>query len=429
MRLDDARVLEQVADHRRVAVQEQALEDIGIIAASQRAPGAEGNLGELRRQLPCRIREHLSGLGRTEYTGEEAVPGIVSQTVEVGTQRVGEFAGGPTAAQHRQCRLPEWLTRCGFRTENRGEQCVGGFPGLHLEPFQQELTPHGQLWNGPERERQLAQHVFDVGHHRGQTIASLSRCSVGKAFRLGSRPMTTLPFHAIETVFLDVGNTLVSIDFRWVARELASRGFEVAPATLRRAEAAARPAVSERAAARGSTEGESAFHFYLRSVLERLTTPPSAPEIRRLASELEPVLRVPGESDRLWCEVMSGVPEALEAMTSLGLRLVVVSNADGTVERSLKRLGLSDSLDLIIDSQVVGFEKPDPRIFELALSRSGAAPETTLHVGDLYAADVVGARSAGCHALLLDPHGDWGELDCAVLPDISAVAVALEMAR
>jgi putative hydrolase of the HAD superfamily len=106
-----------------------------------------------------------------------------------------------------------------------------------------------------------------------------------------------------------------------------------------------------------------------------------------------------------------------------------VSNADGTVERGLTRAGLRGLLDDVVDSHVVGFEKPDPRIFAHALERSGAAPGTTLHVGDLYAADVVGARAAGLHALLLDPHGDWPPVDCARLPDVAALAHAIRSAR
>jgi ribonucleotide monophosphatase NagD (HAD superfamily) len=44
-------------------------------------------------------------------------------------------------------------------------------------------------------------------------------------------------------------------------------------------------------------------------------------------------------------------------------------------------------------SAIVGCEKPDRRIFEQALRQSGARPEQTLHVGDLYHADVTGRRT------------------------------------
>ena len=72
-------------------------------------------------------------------------------------------------------------------------------------------------------------------------------------------------------------------------------------------------------------------------------------------------------------------------------------------------------------NRIVGFEKPDPRIFHHALRVAGASPETTLHVGDLYDADVVGARAAGVHALLLDPFGDWPDVDCERATDLGVL--------
>ena len=104
-----------------------------------------------------------------------------------------------------------------------------------------------------------------------------------------------------------------------------------------------------------------------------------------------------------------------------GLQLAVVSNSDGSVESSLVDQGLRSHFSAIFDSHVVGFEKPDPRIFERALEVCGAKPDRTLHIGDLYAADVVGARGAGVHPLLLDPFDDWGDVDCARLPDLTSL--------
>ena len=67
--------------------------------------------------------------------------------------------------------------------------------------------------------------------------------------------LETLPLRSIDTVFLDVGNTLISIDFDWVATELTARGLAVDAETLRRAEAAARPAYSRRLFARACCGG------------------------------------------------------------------------------------------------------------------------------------------------------------------------------
>ena len=123
---------------------------------------------------------------------------------------------------------------------------------------------------------------------------------------------------------------------------------------------------------------------------------------------------------------MPGVPEALGRLQRRGLTLAVISNSDGTCAKSLEDAGLLGYLSFVIDSAEVGVEKPDPRIFEIALARCGADPRRTLYIGDLYHADVVGARRAGLHALLLDPYGDWPPMDCDRATDLSAVADKLE---
>jgi putative hydrolase of the HAD superfamily len=236
-----------------------------------------------------------------------------------------------------------------------------------------------------------------------------------------------IPFHAIDTVFFDVGNTLVSIDFDWVSEELTSRGVAAAPAQVRRAEAAARPTVSAGLADRDDKETQGAFAFYFGTVLEHLESARELGEAGRsdLVRDLTPVLRGPGLTAKLWSWMLPGVPQALEAMRSGGLQLAVVSNSDGSVEQSLVAAGLRDYFDAVMDSFIVGHEKPDPRIFEHALEACGADPDRTLHVGDLYAADVVGARAAGVHPVLLDPFDDWHEVDCVTVPDIVHLGEAL----
>jgi FMN phosphatase YigB (HAD superfamily) len=108
----------------------------------------------------------------------------------------------------------------------------------------------------------------------------------------------------------------------------------------------------------------------------------------------------------------AGVPPALAALRARGLKLTVVSNANGKLRTLFERLALSGSVDCILDSHDEGIEKPDPRFFELALERSGAARETTIHVGDIYQIDVVGARAAGLRAVLLDEAGLYPGADC-----------------
>ncbi|MGE3167223.1 MAG: HAD family hydrolase [Planctomycetota bacterium] len=245
-----------------------------------------------------------------------------------------------------------------------------------------------------------------------------------------------VPYREIDTVFLDVGNTLITMDLPRVAGELARHGLRCSASELMRAEAAARPAVSARVAAGSSTETVDLFAFYLRQALLHLPTSVDAAALDRVAIDLATRLRPPGGSDRLWNTVIPGIPEALGALAALGLRMVVVSNSDGTVERSLTRLGLRPFFAAVVDSGTLGLEKPDPRIFEAALRLASADPARTLHFGDLYHVDVVGARRANLHAALVDPFGDWAAgsahasaIDCDRFEHLRDLAACLSAAR
>ena len=232
----------------------------------------------------------------------------------------------------------------------------------------------------------------------------------------------SIPYGHLRTLFFDVGNTLVSFDLELVKTELARHEIVCDVQDLRRAEAAARPTVSASLSSERTTETLSTFELYLHVMLLNLPTQPVHNEssLARVAHDLVQAFDAIGRV-RLWSNLLPQVPETLEALKNRGLQLVVVSNSDGTVEELIAAVNLRDLFDSVIDSRIVGYEKPDPRIFEHALNVSGASPETTLHVGDLYHADVVGARAAGIHALLLDPYGDWINVDCELVPDMSAL--------
>ncbi len=107
-----------------------------------------------------------------------------------------------------------------------------------------------------------------------------------------------------------------------------------------------------------------------------------------------------------------GAREVLRALLDADYKLGVISNAFGTVEEELRDAGICSTLDgplprveTIVDSHLVGMEKPDPRIFRLALDSLGVAPERAVHVGDSVKCDVIGAVGAGLHAVHLDPIG------------------------
>ncbi len=111
-------------------------------------------------------------------------------------------------------------------------------------------------------------------------------------------------------------------------------------------------------------------------------------------------------------------PEAAEVCRQLkarGLRLGVVSNGSITVEDLLSQVGLLSFFEVVIASQSLAIQKPDPRIFQTALRRLGVDAGRALYVGDLYEVDVLGARGAGLNAVLIDRQGGNGDLDCPVI--------------
>jgi HAD superfamily hydrolase (TIGR01509 family) len=109
----------------------------------------------------------------------------------------------------------------------------------------------------------------------------------------------------------------------------------------------------------------------------------------------------------IWGKPNEGARKTLDALVRLGVRRAVVSNSDGRAERHLIDCGVRDGIELVVDSQVVGVEKPDPRIFRIALEALGVAAERALFVGDIRSVDEAGARAAGVHFVLIDPFGDY----------------------
>lgn len=93
--------------------------------------------------------------------------------------------------------------------------------------------------------------------------------------------------------------------------------------------------------------------------------------------------------------VFEDVPPALQALRDLGARLAVVSNWDSQLPNVLRVLSLDGWFETVVVSRFEGVEKPNPRIFELALERMGIEPGQAVHVGDSRELDGVGAAAAG----------------------------------
>ncbi|MBI2459959.1 MAG: HAD-IA family hydrolase [Candidatus Rokubacteria bacterium] len=225
----------------------------------------------------------------------------------------------------------------------------------------------------------------------------------------------------IRAVLFDAGNTLLELDYAAIADRLRAEGHPVTPAAIRAAEHRARVRLDPHLAANASTESRDIFLLYTSYLLEGLGIASDGTAERVCAA-----LREYNPPIGLWTVPAPGARPVLEALAGRGLRLAVVSNSNGSVEAILREVGLLGYLDAVVDSAVVGVEKPDPRIFRRATGALGVEPEEAVHIGDLYSVDVLGARAAGCRAILLDPAGAWPPLDCLTAPDLPAAVRLLD---
>jgi putative hydrolase of the HAD superfamily len=118
---------------------------------------------------------------------------------------------------------------------------------------------------------------------------------------------------------------------------------------------------------------------------------------------------------------MRTFPEVVEALAELaarGYRLGIVSNWSWNLRERVTQAGLDGHFEVVWASAYAGCNKPHPGIFFQTLVQMDLPAGRALYVGDSYAHDVVGARSAGLDVVLLDRDGTAGVPDCPVIHDL-----------
>lgn len=228
-----------------------------------------------------------------------------------------------------------------------------------------------------------------------------------------------------RAVLFDAGNTLLRMNYPAIARHLESRGHAVTVEAIEEAEIHARVRLDTDLARGVSSEGRAAQNSYLVYLLEGLGMV-GAEEIEAATGFMRSY-NAPGG---LFNVADRDALPAIRRVKAAGLVAGVVSNSNGWVRALLDGAGLAAELDFIIDSSVVGVEKPDPRIFRLGLEQADVGAHEAVYIGDLYSVDVLGSRAAGLGAILLDPLGFWGPRDCDTARDLAeATGLILGMLR
>jgi len=200
-----------------------------------------------------------------------------------------------------------------------------------------------------------------------------------------------------QGIFFDAGDTLITADppVREVALTLATQLFpDLAPPLLLSALAAARAFFSQ-------------YYLHYSSQEEDRLLVDMAQAMRTAVRETADVdvdflPFVNQVRDAIRYRPFPDVLPTLRSLRRWGKTLAVVSNWDPALPTLLAELGLAEFFAFILPSAEIGVEKPDGRIFSLALQRLGLEPQEVVHIGDSYEADVVGARAVGITPILLD---------------------------
>lgn len=205
-------------------------------------------------------------------------------------------------------------------------------------------------------------------------------------------------FSRVTAILFDAGQTFLYPDFPYLQKLLAEYGVATDVATLNQGAATAREKTFRY---REVERWQEYFTFWMQFV--------GAPE-DKIPEILQRIFER-HKREHLWNWLDPTAPAVFAELKKLGYRLGLISNSDGSIAASIEKFGLTKFFECIIDSQVVGVEKPDPKIFEIALTQLNLVAARCVYVGDNYDRDVIGARGVGITPILLDPFEVVAEQD------------------
>jgi putative hydrolase of the HAD superfamily len=206
----------------------------------------------------------------------------------------------------------------------------------------------------------------------------------------------------INAVILDVGGVLLVPHADAVNPALEPFGVRLSPERAERLHYGGVHALDV-AEHNGQHEGAA----YLEGYVDALGLPDAQrePALARLREVFM------GPSIDLWRQRVRGSVEGLRHLAATGIKLGIISNADGSIEEQLRRgeicqigEGLGVPVLAIVDSTVVGVAKPAAEIFRHALEPLNVRPEQALYIGDTVRYDIRGARNAGLAPIHFDPY-------------------------
>jgi putative hydrolase of the HAD superfamily len=228
-----------------------------------------------------------------------------------------------------------------------------------------------------------------------------------------------------RAVFFDVGETLVHVDPSFAdlfVTVLAAAGHERSGDEVREASAHiyARFSEAARDGAMWTTSPQRSREFWT-SVYERMLGELRVPDDDGLAATLY------REFTRMENYVLfDDVRPTIASLRDAGLLLGVVSNFEAWLEDWFGVHELVETFPVRVISGIEGIEKPDERIFRLALERAGVDAASSAYVGDNPEFDVDPPAALGMFPVLIDRRNRFPYHEGARLRDLRELPAVLE---
>jgi FMN phosphatase YigB (HAD superfamily) len=209
-------------------------------------------------------------------------------------------------------------------------------------------------------------------------------------------------FNDVKLISIDLGNTLVFINYKVVNKVCNKFGIKFSRYEFRLCESLSRITMNKYIRNLDSgqkLEGRTLFRKYISSILIEkkgvCTT--------NFFNEIADLLYDNYSTSELWSDLLYDVESSLSKLKGAGVDLVISSNSDGSVTQSLKKIGIDKYITKVYDSELMGVEKPSKEFFLRICSDFCLPPEKIVHIGDSYVTDIEGCINIGMKAVYIEP--------------------------
>ena len=228
-----------------------------------------------------------------------------------------------------------------------------------------------------------------------------------------------------RAIFFDAGETIVHPRPSFpelFAQVVEHEGHPVEPGAVVEASRVVLERFSEAADDRElwTTSPERSKRFWV-SVYERMLDVLALPGGVALADRLYATF-----TNRSNYALFNDVRPTLDRLSGDGVVIGLVSNFEAWLEELLADLGVRDAFGVRVISGIEGIEKPDSRIYELALERAGVAADESVFVGDNPEFDVIPPAELGMFTVLVDRRNRHVDHVGARIVDLAELPALLE---